>query len=208
MTGRALLLSLIAGALTALPLRAGPMQSRPPLGEAIREVLIETPALLAPVLAPEEPAIDLYADEVARDLDLLAREAPRLFARGLPGFGPEEAAPVIAFFTASECPDCAQAEAELRASLTGLHECFPWMLDGPMPLPPDGPVLQAAAAYEALARIAELGGEVAGEDQDAPPPTELLYLMAEAQSSILVAVRSLGLRGDSDQRDLFAWLKH
>jgi len=115
MTGRALLLSLIAGALTALPLRAGPTLSRPPLGEAIREVLIETPELLAPVLAPEEPAIDLYADEVTRDLDLLAREAPRLFARGLPGFGPEAAAPVIAFFTASECPDCAQAEAELRA---------------------------------------------------------------------------------------------
>ena len=105
-------------------------------------------------------------------------------------------------------PGLEQAEAELRASLTGLPECFPWMLDGPMPLPPDGPVLQAAAAYEALARIAELGSEVAGEDQDAPPPTELLYLMAEAQSSILVAVRSLGLRGDSDQRDLFAWLKH
>lgn len=99
-------------------------------------------------------------------------------------------------------------EAGLRETLKGLPECYPWMLDGPMPLPPDGPVRLAAASYDALARVAELGAELEADDHDAPPPTELLYLMAEAQSAILVAVRNLGLRGDSDQRDLFAWLKH
>jgi hypothetical protein len=32
-------------------------------------------------------------------------------------------------------------------------------------------------------------------------------LLAEAQSALLAAVRALDLRGDSDQRDLFQWLK-
>lgn len=101
-----------------------PQQSRRPLGEAIREVLIETPALLLPLTetAPLTGA-DLYADETARDVDLLARAAPRLFAPGLEGFGPEGAPSAIAFFTQEDCPDCAIAEAELRniASKLGLR---------------------------------------------------------------------------------------
>jgi len=109
--------------LTAAQAIAEPPMTRAPLGEAIRETLIATPALLAPLSAPEpaplsapEPApINLYADDIARDLDLLAREAPHLFAPGLPGFGPEDATRRLALFTAPDCPDCAQAEAELRA---------------------------------------------------------------------------------------------
>jgi len=101
--------------LTAAQAIAEPPMTRAPLGEAIRETLIATPALLAPLSAPEPAPINLYADDIARDLDLLAREAPHLFAPGLPGFGPEDATRRLALFTAPDCPDCAQAEAELRA---------------------------------------------------------------------------------------------
>jgi thiol-disulfide isomerase/thioredoxin len=94
---------------------AGPQMTRAPLGEAIRDALIATPALLVPLIEFPRAPIDLYAEEVARDLDLLAREAPHLFAPGLPGFGPEAATPRLAFFTAPDCPDCAAAETELRA---------------------------------------------------------------------------------------------
>jgi hypothetical protein len=104
-----------AACLVATHGAAGPPMTRDPLGEAIRETLIATPALLAPLRAPAPAPINLYADDIARDLDLLAREAPHLFAPGLPGFGPEDATGRLAFFTAPDCPDCAQAEAELRA---------------------------------------------------------------------------------------------
>jgi hypothetical protein len=100
---------------------AGPQMTRAPLGEAIRDTLIATPALLGPLTQSRSAPIDLYAEEVARDLDLLAREAPLLFAPGLPGFGPETATPRLAFFTAPDCPDCAAAESELRALADRLH---------------------------------------------------------------------------------------
>lgn len=98
-------------------------------------------------------------------------------------------------------------EEKLRTSLGSLPECYPWMLDGPMPLPADGPVGIAADAYDALARVAEVAHELEIQSAGLAPASDLLYLMAEAQSGVLVAVRNLGLRGDSDQRDLFAWLK-
>lgn len=103
----------VALAIVAGPCLAGPGLSRDTLGEAIRAVLIDTPALLAPLRASPPP--DPYAEDVARDRALLTREAAHLFAPGLPGFGAPEARTRLAFFTRSGCPDCAQAEAELRA---------------------------------------------------------------------------------------------
>jgi hypothetical protein len=104
-------------------------------------------------------------------------------------------------------PDLKRIEEGLRSQRTELPDCFPWMLDGPMPLPPDPPVQQAAEVYEVLARTAEVANQLDEAGFLDPPPPELLYMLAEAQSMLLVAVRALGLRGDSDQRDLFAWLK-
>lgn len=115
MSGQAGIAALLIGALAAVPLGAEPRQSRAPLGEAIREVLIDTPALLGPLVASDPAPMDIYAGAVADDLDLLTREAPRLFDPGLAGFGPEDALPRIALFTAPDCPDCIAAEAELRA---------------------------------------------------------------------------------------------
>lgn len=98
-------------------------------------------------------------------------------------------------------------EEELRTRIRSLPECFPWMLDGPMPLPADESVEIAANSYDALSRVAEVAHGLEVQSGGLAPPSDLLYLMAEAQSGVLVAVRNLGLRGDSDQRDLFAWLK-
>ena len=111
-----LLTALLLGAATSAYAQDLPQQSRTTLGEAIRSVLIDTPSLLAPITDPAPiTGADLYADEATRDLDLLARAAPRLFAPGFHSFGTEGAVPSIAFFTQSDCPDCAMAEAELRA---------------------------------------------------------------------------------------------
>lgn len=116
-----LLAALLMGAASSALAQDLPKQSRTALGEAIRAVLIDTPTLLAPVMDPAPlTGADLYADEATHDLDLLARAAPRLFAPGLPGFGAEGAIPSLAFFTQTDCADCAMAEAELRDLATRL----------------------------------------------------------------------------------------
>lgn len=90
-------------------------QSRAPLGEAIREALIATPEVLSEVTRPPPEPIDLYAEDAARDLDLLQRAAPRLFDPAQPGIGPESAPVRIAIFTRADCEECASAMADLRA---------------------------------------------------------------------------------------------
>jgi thiol-disulfide isomerase/thioredoxin len=90
-------------------------QSRPPLGSAIREVLIATPELLSEITGLPRPAPGLYGEEAARDLDTLDQMAAQLFNPSQPGFGPTNAPTRLAFFTAEDCPDCPRAEEELRA---------------------------------------------------------------------------------------------
>lgn len=116
MLRRSLWAALVLGAAGPAWAQDLPDQSRPLLGAAIRDVLIETHSLLAPLREPIPlTAADLYGDESARDLNLLKRAAPRLFAPDLPGFGPKGGTAALAFFTQADCADCASAEAELRA---------------------------------------------------------------------------------------------
>ncbi|SEM11651.1 hypothetical protein SAMN04488077_102134 [Roseovarius tolerans] len=89
-------------------------QSRPPLGSAIREVLIATPELLSEIIGLSRPAPDLYGEEAERDRATLDQAAPQLFDPAQPGFGPTDAPTRLAFFTAENCPDCTRAEDELR----------------------------------------------------------------------------------------------
>jgi len=105
-------LAAVAGAGAAA--QTVPPQSRAPLGAAIRDVLVDTPGLLAPLTGDAPAPADLYADEIARDLALLDRLAPRLFDPARPGLGPDASPTRIAFFTRRDCPDCARAAAELR----------------------------------------------------------------------------------------------
>lgn len=90
-----------------------PRQSRNVLGEAIRDVLIDTPALLTGLRAP--PPLDLYRDEIDRDLDLLSRAAPRLFDPERPSLGPDGAPVRIALFIRADCTPCDDARTELAA---------------------------------------------------------------------------------------------
>jgi hypothetical protein len=90
-------------------------QSRTPLGEAIRAALVATPELLSEVTRPVPDPIDLYAEDAARDLDLLERAAPRLFDPARAGLGPEGAPVRIALFTRDACEACASATVDLRA---------------------------------------------------------------------------------------------
>ena len=109
-----LLAPVLAQAEAALP------QSRSPLGEAIRETLVQNPDLLAPLRAQieglDQPApLDIYSDDIARDLSALAGAGPRLYDPALPGFGPSGAALKIALFTRRDCAECDRAKADLRA---------------------------------------------------------------------------------------------
>lgn len=105
-------------ACTAATAQQAPQHTRTPLGEAIRDALIATPALLPPDTGLSRPPLDLYRDEIARDLDILEHAAPRLFDAARPGLGPEDAPTRIAFFTRADCAACANARAELAALAT------------------------------------------------------------------------------------------
>jgi len=114
--------ALFLGLLTPVAVQAGGAlpQSRSSLGEAIRETLVQNPDLLAPLRAQieglEQPApINIYSDDMARDLSALTRAAPRLYDPALPGFGPSGAALQIALFTRRDCAECDRAKADLRA---------------------------------------------------------------------------------------------
>lgn len=102
----------------------------------------------------------------------------------------------------------ARLEDKLRRQRTELEDCWAWMLDAPRGLPEDQLLADVAACYDTVALAAE--GALRLEEAGAlrpKPPSDLLYLLAEAQSALLAGLHKCDLRGDSDQRDLFLWLK-
>ncbi|HIF42230.1 MAG TPA: hypothetical protein EYQ74_14190 [Planctomycetes bacterium] len=104
--------------------------------------------------------------------------------------------------------DLSAEENNLRARREELEDCYAWMLDSPRPLPEDKRVEEVALCYDIVARAAELCIELKAEGALSPVPApDLLFLLAESQSSLLTALAHCDLRGDSDQRDLFLWLK-
>jgi hypothetical protein len=99
-------------------------------------------------------------------------------------------------------------DEELRSAREPLEDCFAWMLDPYRRLPGDKRMQQIAACYDNLAlaadctlKLVEAGG------LEPTPPADVLYPIAECQSALLSALEAAELRGDSDQRDLFDWLK-
>ena len=109
---------------------------------------------------------------------------------------------------ASSTEALAAEESALRARREDLEDCYAWMLDSPRPLPEDKYVEEVALCYDVVARAAELCIELEAEGALSPVPApDLLFLLAESQSSLLTALAHCELRGDSDQRDLFLWLK-
>jgi len=107
-----------------------------------------------------------------------------------------------------EREDLLRLEADLRRRREGLEECPTWMLDPSRDGAGRGSLNDAAACYETLALVAEGLVELENAGKLTPtPPAELLQLLAETQSALLAAVHACDQRGDSDQRDLFLWLK-
>ena len=111
-------------------------------------------------------------------------------------------------------------EESLRSRLRALPDTSTWMLDAPFGkrATEEGAFDADAAAVADLARIADCyetlatAAEVAMELDEAGafadgPPASFLYLMAEAQSALLKALEGAPTRSDSDERDVFLWLK-
>ena len=90
---------------------------RAALGAEIRTLLLAEPEIVARALTPPSA----FAEAVSADMERLTRLAPQLFDPAQAGFGAADAALRLAFFTAEDCADCAQAAAELRA-LTASHD--------------------------------------------------------------------------------------
>ena len=110
--------------------------------------------------------------------------------------------------SAKDAEGLAAEESALRARREEMEDCYAWMLDSPRPLPEDKRVEEVALCYDVVARAAELCLELDAEGALSPVPSpDLLFLLAESQSSLLTALAHCELRGDSDQRDLFLWLK-
>ncbi|MEM8712527.1 MAG: hypothetical protein AAGG01_16355, partial [Planctomycetota bacterium] len=111
-------------------------------------------------------------------------------------------------------------EKSLRGRLAELPDTSAWMLDFPFGkrvTEEDAFDVDKEAAtklgyvadcYETVATGAEIAMELdeAGVFRGGPPPA-FLYLLAEAQSALLHSLHEAPTRIDSDQRDVFLWLK-
>ncbi|WP_145194896.1 hypothetical protein [Planctomycetes bacterium Poly30] len=126
---------------------------------------------------------------------------------------PEEERPALEAQAASR-------EKSLRSRLGALPDTSAWMLDFPFGkrvTEPDAFEVDAATAakleniadcYETVATGAEIARDLdeSGAFRGGPPPA-FLYLLAEAQSALLHSLQEAPTRTDSDQRDVFLWLK-
>lgn len=106
-----------------------------------------------------------------------------------------------------ESEHLAKLESRLREERTQHEETYPWMLEDTNG-GSDEALLDAADCYDVVATVANRIAELQNTGTlDEGAPSELLYLIAEAQSALLAALSKVGQRTDSDQRDLFLWLK-
>ena len=111
-------------------------------------------------------------------------------------------------------------ERSLRTRLSAIPDTSTWMLDQPFGTRSTEPkafevddgvaakMERAALCYETLAFAAETAIDLddSGVFRGGPPPA-FLYLLAEAQSALLASLADAPTRSDSDQRDVFLWLK-
>ncbi len=118
----------------------------------------------------------------------------------------------LAQLRAERKPEADAAESSEEAALFGrakaLPECYLWALDPKRTAAPENDLEVAAQCYENLAVVVELAqAEVQRRSIEEAPPRRLMSLMAEAQSGIYAMLARLGIRGDRDQLQAFAWLR-
>ena len=112
-------------------------------------------------------------------------------------------------------------EKSLRQRLSTLPDTSTWMIDMPFGKraseadafdvePETAAQLETiAGCYDAIAFGAEVAMELdEGGAFRKAPPASFLYLLAEAQSALLKSLENAPTRSDSDQRDIFLWLKN
>lgn len=82
-------------------------------GAELRQFLSDEPEVISDALS--RLTAPGYAEAASADRGLIARHAAALFGPDLPGFGAANAPVTLALLTASDCPACRAAEADLRA---------------------------------------------------------------------------------------------
>jgi len=96
-----------------------------------------------------------------------------------------------------------QAREDLIRRAKSVDGCWLWMLDATW-LPADRAMLVLCGEnYATLALAAEIADRCLLEN----PSEELLRLLAEAQSSLRAALMNIEIDNDSDQLDMFWWLR-
>lgn len=93
-------------------------QSQRALSQELYDLFLDHPEILRKALFPPVVSADeIYADEIAADLDRIAAEADTLFAPDVQRLGANKAPILVALFVESNCPDCDRAKAELAELL-------------------------------------------------------------------------------------------
>lgn len=103
--------------------------------------------------------------------------------------------------------EAAEHGAELIRQARSMDSCWLWMLDPSMPSYKGEDLTRIAENYETLALAAEIAQQVPEAWQADPPDDVLCHLIAEAQSSVRAALLDIDLRNDTDQLDLYWWLR-
>lgn len=117
-----------------------------------------------------------------------------------------------AYARAVETGSGPETVAAVRASLQPFAEDIPAgllaVIGGEASMPSERGLDVLAACYGNVSLAAGIVLHLRnGGYLDGAPPTELLYLLAEAQSALLSVLVGAEVYADSDQHDLFLWLK-
>lgn len=97
---------------------------------------------------------------------------------------------------------------DLVGRAKSLPGCYAWPLDSNRQLPGDNELELLARCYENVALGVEIAQRaVSSKGSEGVPDEELLYLLAEAQSSLRAALTATDLRNDEDQIQSYIWVK-
>ncbi|MFT5049312.1 MAG: hypothetical protein ACI8QZ_000704 [Chlamydiales bacterium] len=117
-----------------------------------------------------------------------------------------------AYELAAKSDPSSERASAVRESLQPFAEDVPagllGVLSGEAAMPKDRGLAVLSACYGNVSLAAGIVLHLRNAGHlDGAPPTELLYLLAEAQSALLCVLVGAEVYADSDQHDLFLWLK-
>jgi len=98
-------------------------------------------------------------------------------------------------------------DQRLLSAARSLPNCYVWPLDKYLALPSDLELETAAGCYENLSAAAQLAEEIRGQSEDLQLWAKAYELLAEAQSAVRQMMKSLDLKPDVDQEEVFYWLR-